>query len=96
MQAGREQPPTDADEGAQRDRADHRADEPVIEEHAVPPVHADVVRIQRELSELANQFTNDRTLKAEAYLAAADVEMGLVGVPKKGVVTMGVDVKELL
>lgn len=50
-------------------------------------------KLRDELSDMAGQFDKDRTLKAEAYLAAAEVEMGLIGVPKKGVVTMGVDVK---
>jgi len=57
------------------------------------PAADNLEKLRDEFTELADQFTNDRTLKAEAYLAAADSEMALVGVPKKGVVTMGVDIK---
>lgn len=50
-------------------------------------------KLRDELSESAGQFKDDRTLKAQSLLAAAEIEMGLIGIPKKGVATMGVDVK---
>jgi len=45
VQAGGEQSPADADEAAERDRAKHRTDEPMIEQESVPSIHRDVVRV---------------------------------------------------
>lgn len=57
------------------------------------PAADNLEKLRGEFIELADQFANDRTMKAEVYRDAAAIEMALVGVPKKGVVTMGVDVK---
>jgi hypothetical protein len=46
-----------------------------------------------ELTRLADEFKNDRTMKAVCFLAAAEAEKGLIGVPKEGVRAMGLDVK---
>lgn len=52
----------------------------------------DLERLRNEVAELAPQFDKDKTMKATAYLAAADAEMALVGVPKKDVMVF-LDVK---
>ena len=50
-------------------------------------------KLRDEFVAVSGEFKDDRTLKTQALLAAADIEMGLIGIPKKGVTTMGVDVK---
>lgn len=52
----------------------------------------DLERLRNEVAELAPQFDKDKTMKASAFLAAAEVELALVGVPKKDV-TVLLDVK---
>ncbi len=50
-------------------------------------------KLRDEFVDSAKDFVNDTTLKAQIYREAAEIEMGLVGVPKKGVVAMGGDEK---
>jgi hypothetical protein len=50
-------------------------------------------KLRDEFADAAKEFGNDPTLRAQAYREAAEIEMGLVGVPKKGVVAMGGDEK---
>ncbi len=45
-------------------------------------------KLRDEFAELAAQMGKDPTMKAQAYREAAEIEMGLVGVPKKGVTVM--------
>jgi hypothetical protein len=47
-----------------------------------------------EFTKLAEQFKSDRTLKSTCLLAAADAEMALVGIPKPGVQSVGLDAKQ--
>lgn len=51
-------------------------------------------KVRDELEKAAEQFPQDRTLRAAAYLDAADAELGLIGVPKKGVAAMGLEVRQ--
>jgi Tfp pilus assembly protein PilV len=50
-------------------------------------------KLRDELEGYASSFDSDPTAKSQALVAAADCEMALVGVPKKAVTVMGVDVK---
>ena len=50
-------------------------------------------KVRDEFVEAVKEFPKDQTLKAQVYREAAEIEMGLVGVPKKGVVAMGGDEK---
>lgn len=52
----------------------------------------DLERVRNDLIELVPKFDKDKTFKAIIYLAAAEVEMSLVGVPKKDVSVL-LDVK---
>ena len=54
----------------------------------------DLEKLRDELANAAGLFPNDPTLKAAAYLDAAETELALIGVPKKGVAVMGVEVQK--
>lgn len=55
---------------------------------------ATLEQVRDELVTLADEFTADRTLKSTCLLAAADAEQALIGIPKEGIQSVGLEVKQ--